>query len=129
MRIQLMRDGREKTVRVKLAKRPDREPTMARGEARSDDLGLRVRGIDPEIAEQLGVGPDQPGVVIVQVEPESNAAQAGIRRGDIVIEINRQAVKNLDDYRARIKAIDKGETVQMLLRRGGGGMLAVKFQR
>jgi serine protease Do len=129
MRIQLMRDGREKTVQVKLAKRPDQDPSLARGESRSDDLGLRVRDIDPEIAEQLGVGPDQRGVVVVQVDPESTAAEAGIRRGDIVIEINREAVKNLNDYQSRIEAIDKGDTVQMLLRRGAGGMVAVKFKR
>ncbi len=129
MRINLLRDGREKTVRVKLAKRPDQEPTLARGEARSDGLGMRVRDIDPEIAEQLGVGTDQKGVVVVQLDPESKSARAGVRRGDIVIEINREPIKNLKDYRAQVKAIDEGDTVQMLLRRGGGGMLAVKFKR
>ncbi len=129
MRIKLLRDGRDKTVRVKLAKRPDREPTLARGEARSDDLGMRVRNIDPEIAEQLGVSSEQNGVVVVNLDPESKTAQAGVRRGDIIIEINRESIKNLKDYRAQIKEIDKGDTVQMLLRRGGGGMLAVKFKR
>ncbi len=129
MRINLLRDGRKKTVRVKLAKRPDQEPTLARGEARSDGLGMRVRDIDPEIAEQLGVGTDQKGVVVVQLDPESKSARAGVRRGDIVIEINREPIKNLKDYRAQVKAIDEGDTVQMLLRRGGGGMLAVKFKR
>ena len=129
MRINLLRDGREETVKVKLAKRPDQEPTLARGENRSDDLGLRVRDIDPEIAEQLGVSSDQNGVVVVQIDPESKSAQAGVRRGDIIIEINREPIENIKDYRAQVKEIDKGNTVQMLLRRGGGGMLAVKFKR
>ena len=129
MRINLLRDGRDETVSVKLAKRPDQEPTLARGEARSDDLGLRVRDIDPEIAEKLGVSPDQNGVVVVQLDPESQTAQAGVRRGDIIVEINREPIKNIKDYRAQVDNIDKGDTVQMLLRRGGGGMLAVKFKR
>ncbi|MBL0713510.1 MAG: DegQ family serine endoprotease [Desulfosarcina sp.] len=129
MRVTLIKDGREKTVRVKLARRPDREPTLARGEARSDDLGMRVRDIDPEIAEKLGVSQDQRGVVVTQVDPESKTAAAGVRHGDIIIEINREAINNLKDYQARIKKIDKGDTVQMLLRRGAGGMLAVKFKR
>ncbi len=129
LKIGLIRDGREKTVRVKLAKRPDQEPNVARSESRSDGLGVRVREIDPQIAEQLGVSPDQRGVVIVQVDPESNIAQAGVRRGDIIIEINRESVEDLKDYNALIKDIDEGDTVQMLLRRGGGGMLAVKFKR
>jgi serine protease Do len=92
-------------------------------------MGLRVRDIDPQIAEQLGVDPDQSGVVIVQIDPESAIAQAGVRRGDIIIEINREPVDDLKDYNALIKKIDQGDTVQMLLRRGGGGMLAVKFKR
>ena len=129
LKISLIRDGREKTVRVKLAKRSDREPTLAQRETRSDGLGIRVRDIDPEIAEQLGVSTDQPGVVIVQLDPEGNSAQAGVRRGDIILEINRKAIENTKDYRAQIKKIDKGDTVQMLLRRGAGGMLAVKFKR
>jgi serine protease Do len=129
LKIALIRSGRDKTVRVKLAKRPDQDPTVARGESRSDGMGLRVRDIDPQIAEQLGVDPDQSGVVIVQIDPESAIAQAGVRRGDIIIEINREPVDDLKDYNALIKKIDQGDTVQMLLRRGGGGMLAVKFKR
>ena len=129
MRINLLRDGRDETVSVKLAKRPDQEPTLARGESRSDDLGLRVRDIDPEIAEKLGVSADQNGVVVVQLDPESQTAQAGVRRGDIIVEINREPIKNIKDYRAQVENIEKGDTVQMLLRRGGGGMLAVKFKR
>ena len=129
LKIALIRDGRTKNVRVKLAKRPDQEPTLARGKTRPDGLGMRVREIDPEIAEQLGVDQDQRGVVIVQLDPESATAQAGVRRGDIIIEINRKAVDDLKDYKAQINKIDKGDTVQMLLRRGAGGMLAVKFKR
>ncbi|MDJ0668657.1 MAG: DegQ family serine endoprotease [Desulfobacterales bacterium] len=129
LKIALIRDGRQKTVRVKLAKRPDQEPTLARGESRSDGMGLRVREIDPQIAEQLGVDPDQSGVVIVRIDPESAIAQAGVRRGDIIIEINRKPVDDLKDYQALVRKIDQGDTVQMLLRRGGGAMLAVKFKR
>jgi serine protease Do len=129
LQISLIRDGRKKTVRVKLAKRSDREPALARRETPSDGLGMRVRGIDPEMAEQLGVGTDQHGVVVVQLDPESKSAQAGVRQGDIILEINRKTIKNIKDYNAQIKMIDKGDTVQMLLRRGGGGMLAVKFER
>ncbi len=129
IKITLLRDGREKKVRVKLAKRPDTEPTMARGEARSDDLGLRVREIDPEIAERLGLDENQKGVVVTGINPDSKAAEAGIQQGDVVIEINRKPVESLDDYRDRLRRIDEGDTVQMLLRRGGGGLLAVKFKR
>jgi serine protease Do len=129
MSLTVLRDGREKEIDVKLAKRPDTEPTMARGEARSDDLGLKVREIDPEIAERLGLDEDTKGVVVTGVNPDSKAAEADIRQGDVVIEINRKPVTSLDDYRNQLRKIDEGDTVQMLLRRGGGGLLAVKFKR
>ena len=129
MRITLLRDGREKTVKVRLAKRSDTEPTVARGEARSDDLGLRVRTIDPEIAERLGMDPDAQGVVVTDVASGSKAGEAGIRQGDVVIEINRKPIESLEDYREQLRRIDDGDTVQMLLRRGGGGLVAVKFTR
>jgi serine protease Do len=129
MNINLLRDGREKQVRVKLAKRPDTEPTMARGESRSDDFGLRVREIDPEIAGRLGLDENAKGVVVTDVDPDSKAGQADIRQGDVIIEINRQPVESIDDYNSQLGKIEKGDTVQMLLRRGGGGLLAVKFTR
>ncbi|MCB2167991.1 MAG: DegQ family serine endoprotease [Deltaproteobacteria bacterium] len=129
MSLTVLRDGREKEIDVKLAKRPDTEPTMARGEARSDDLGLKVREIDPEIAERLGLDENTKGVVVTGVNPDSKAAEADIRQGDVVIEINRKPVTSLEDYTAQLRKIDTGDTVQMLLRRGGGGLVAVKFTR
>jgi serine protease Do len=129
MKITLLRDGREKEVRVKLAKRSDTEPTMARGETRSDDLGLQVREIDPEIADRLGLDQDTKGVVVTGVDPDGKASAADIRQGDVIVEINRKPVESLEDYRSQIDKIEKGDTVQMLLRRGGGGLLAVKFTR
>ena len=129
MTITLLRDGREKEVRVKLAKRSDTEPTMARGETRSDDLGLEVREINPEIADRLGLDEATRGVVVTGVDPDGKAGQADIRQGDVIVEINRKPVESLEDYRRQIDKIEKGDTVQMLLRRGGGGLLAVKFTR
>ena len=128
--IDLLRDGKKKNIEVALAKYPSPDPTMvARGESRSDDLGLQVHGLDPEIADRMGIDSDQQGVVVIQVDPEGKAADAGIQEGDLVIEINRRPVKSVADYNQLIAKIDKGDAVSMLLRRGPGGMLAVKFKR
>jgi serine protease Do len=105
MSLTVLRDGREKEIDVKLAKRPDTEPTMARGEARSDDLGLKVREIDPEIAERLGLDENTKGVVVTGVNPDSKAAEADIRQGDVVIEINRKPVTSLEDYTAQLRKV------------------------
>ena len=63
------------------------------------------------------------------VQPAATMPLIAKEHGATIIEINREPVDDLKDYNALIKKIDQGDTVQMLLRRGGGGMLAVKFKR
>jgi len=58
-------------------------------------------------------------VIVTEVEPGSAAQQAGIRRGDLVIEVNQQPVKDLDDYRKAIASSEKSGSVLFLLRRQG----------
>jgi serine protease Do len=129
IKVHLRREGKDKTVRVKLAKRSDTEPGAVRSEKRSDDLGLQVGELTPELAERLGLDAAQQGVVVMQVEPGSKAEQAGIERGDLISEVNRRGVENLEAFGKIMEGIKVGDTVQMLLRRGGGGLVAVKFIR
>jgi serine protease Do len=52
------------------------------------------------------------------VEPGGPAADAGLRRGDIILEVNRQVVKDVDAYRKAVKAAGKAKSVLFLVRRG-----------
>ncbi len=129
-KVSFLRDGREKTVRVKLGKRSESEPGAVRtSQSRSDELGLRVRELEPELAERLGVDEDVKGVVVAQVDPNGKASEAGIQRGDLIVEINRKPVESVDDYQKIIEDTKSGDTVQMLLRRGRGALIVAKFTR
>ena len=81
-------------------------------------LGMEVQEITPEMAKNYGLSRTS-GVIIVQVENGSPAAEAGLTPGDIIVEIDKKPVKDvktLNDLLARVK---EGETVLFLIDRGG----------
>jgi serine protease Do len=88
-------------------------------EAGSEDtLGMTVQPLTPEIAESLGLEEGIKGVVVSGVEPGSSAEDAGLRRGDIILEVNRTPVGDLGSYRKAIGDVKEGKTILLLVRRG-----------
>jgi len=112
----VMRDGNEETVTIKIAEMKDDEEQVATGE--SEAYGLTVQNLTPEIAESLGINIDVQGVLVSGVEPGSPADDAGLRRGDVIVEVNRKPVKDVDAYQKELKATGSGKSVLMLVRRG-----------
>ena len=95
-KLTVLRDKNRLPITVKIAQLKDDEVVTAAPE--KNQLGLAVQNITPEMAESLGV--DKPaGVVVTSVQPGSVAAEAGIRRGDIILEINRSTVRNTNDFK------------------------------
>ena len=91
--VTVIREGKEKSFDVTIAELDDKK--MARGSAPAGagdiELGLSVQELTPEIAERLGLS-EQEGVVVSGVEDESPAGEAGLRPGDLILEINRVKV-------------------------------------
>src|SRR4029077_15248752 len=103
------------------------EETAQAGSGTTEDLGLAVQTLTPELAENLGLDRSTKGVVVTHVDPGGPAADAGLRRGDVILEVNRQAVKDVDAYRKAVKSVGKGKSVLFLVRRGDNTIfLAVK---
>ncbi len=126
VKVKIIRGKETQTVSVKIAELKEEEVAQA-GTGTSEDLGLTVQTLTPELAENLGVDRSLKGVVVTQVEGSGPAAEAGIRRGDVVLEVNRTPVKDVDSYRKALKASGKGKSVLFLVRRGDNTIfLAVK---
>ena len=88
-----------------------------------------MQRLTPQMAESLGVEKVE-GVVVAAVEPASAADEAGIRRGDIIIEVDRKAVRSVEDYKKAVAGARKGRGVLFLVRRGESTLfLALKPQR
>jgi serine protease Do len=120
--LKLIRDKQTIDLPVTIAQ--SREPEIVAAEKTwKPDLGavspfgLHVKGLSPELAKELGL--DTPsGVVISSVQPGSRADEAGLRARDVILEVNRAAVKNVDSYQNALKTSAKGKIVLMLVRRG-----------
>ncbi len=114
----VIREGEEQFFSIKLTKADDREIPEA-PESSDDDIGYSVEDLTTSIADRYGFR-SQEGVLIMSVTPYSEAQEEGIQPGDIILEINRQPVKNVRDFQKIIKKIDKGRAYLLLLSRERG---------
>jgi serine protease Do len=123
-KIDLLRNGEEKTISVELGTMPEGEQNIVSPEEKSD-WGMRVQELTPQLAHQLGLEPGTTGVVISEVNNGSPAAAAGLRPGDLITEVNREAIKNLNDYRQALQKVKKGENLLLLIKRADGSFYTV----
>jgi serine protease Do len=115
--VKVWRDKAEKTLEIKIGETPDENVAMKSTNKSKSLLGLEVRPITPDIARQLNLRA-QEGVIVFAVEEDSAAAEAGLQRGDVIREVNRQRVRNLQDFERATKDVKEGDRVTVLLQRG-----------
>jgi len=118
-KVKVWRDQGEKTLEIKIGEAPDEREARApaRGAPGRSPLGLEVRPITPEIARQLNLRSTE-GVVVARVEEGGAAAEAGVQRGDVIREINRQKVRTMADFERITKDVKEGDRLTLLLQRG-----------
>jgi serine protease Do len=123
----IIRDKKRETVTVTISELKDEEELAEGSGGGTDDLGLTVQTLTPELAENLGIERGVKGVVVTQVDPAGPAGEAGLRRGDVSLEVTRAPVKDASAYSKALHAAGKGKTVLFLVRRGDNTIfLAVK---
>ena len=82
-------------------------------------LGLAVQNVTRDIAERLSIPPDK-GVIVTDVKAGSFGDDVGLSRGDVILEINKQAVNSDDDFRKISQNMKSGQDVVFLVRQGRG---------
>ena len=80
-------------------------------------LGMTVQNITPEIAKGLGLK-SETGILVASVVPGSLAAKANIRSGDVIQQVNKKPVKDVDDFKQKIESAKDQETILLLIQRG-----------
>jgi serine protease Do len=124
-KLKVVRGKETEVLSVKIGELKEEEVAAEAG--KEEGFGLTVQPVTPDIAESLGLPQDSKGVVVTGVEPGSSADEAGLRRGDVILEVNREPVKDLASYRKALKNTAKGKSVLLLVRRGDNTIfLAVK---
>jgi serine protease Do len=117
VQVKVLRDKESIDVAVTIAELKDDEVALAGKSGESEKLGLTVQTLTPEIAQNLGVG-DAKGVVVTAVESGSSAEDAGLRRGDVILEVNRETIDDVEGYRKALREAEKGKNLLFLVRRG-----------
>lgn len=130
VQLKVFRDRKEMVVPVTLGELPDSGNRSAfKQDGKAEPLaGVQVDDLTPQVARQLGLPSSTFGVVITNVEPGTPAAEAGLRRGDVIQEVNRQRVTNAASFE---RAVRQGgsDGVVLLVNRGGNTMFVVVEQR
>ena len=123
--VEVLRDGRERKLAVKLGEHPEFGKTEFRaGKSAPGPIGIGVQTLTPELAEQLQVEPETRGVVVARVTPGSPAAGAGIQRGDVIEQANRRETASAADFRNAV-ADAGGKPILLLLNRRGSARFVV----
>jgi serine protease Do len=120
--VNIVRDGSEKTLNVKLdeaaVSKTARDRNTADGPDDKAALGVAVAPLTPELAAQAKLPRNAKGVVVQQVNPDGRAADAGIQAGDIILEVNRQPVQSVEELRAAVRKATDRPTLLLVSREG-----------
>ena len=114
----VVRDGSEMRLNARIARLEDETPAKVADAQEKGQLGLSVQPITPPVARELGLKVKE-GVLVRDVVEGGRAAEAGIRPGDVIVEINRQPVRTVEDLKVRVDKQTKNEPIVLLVNRDG----------
>ncbi len=130
--LKVLRNGKEVPIELMVGTRPSREAMISKENGQpgkpgrgqhsftesSQKLGMTVETLDPGIRRELGLSRQVKGVVVSQVMPGSPADEAGLDRGDVIVEVDRKATPTVEKFWARFQG--KKTSFLIRFRRGDG---------
>ncbi len=127
VKLKIFRQGQEMNIMITVRELPSDGvqmiPSSSSGETFNTDAnalsGITVMDINPSIAKQLRIDGDEKGVVIVKIQHGSLVEDSGIRKGDVIQEIDRQRINNLNDFNKAVSHIKSDSAVLLFINRGG----------
>ncbi len=115
----VLRDRKTSRLTVKIGEQPGEETVVAAG-PKGAGLGLTVEELSEEVAQTYGLR-GRSGVVVTDVAPNSAAEAAGIKEGDLVLEVNRRRVGTVEEFKTAVARLKPGEAVPVQIERSGAG--------
>jgi serine protease Do len=119
--LKVLRNGSAQNITVHLGSFPEGEQqaSVTKGD-KSDALeGVTVENLTADAAQQLKLGPATKGVLVNEVDPGSRAAEAGLQRGDVIQQVNRKPVVNVNEFKQSMGMTTKDKPVLLLVNRQG----------
>ncbi|PYM56111.1 MAG: peptidase [Candidatus Rokuibacteriota bacterium] len=120
--VSVLRDGQtvQLTARIEALEAKEGRQAAAESEAKPS-LGLSVQPLTPDLARRLGT-PARLGLVVQGVEAGSPAADAGFERGDVIVEVNRQPARSVEQLKEAVAKRDKGKPILFRIEREGASL-------
>jgi len=112
--IKIIRNGKEMPMKLKVAELTEQRIAS---QMQAPSLGMKVDNINPRWQREFGIK-DGSGVVVIDVEPDSPADDAGLQAGDVIKEVNRKSIRNVRDYHDGMVKTEKNNQVLFLIKRG-----------
>jgi serine protease Do len=118
--VTVRRDGEERELPVRVGLLPSEKKRRAT-EPKPEDarLGLQLQDVSPPVARQQGLSADR-GALVVDVRDGSPAERAGLREGDVIVEVNHRPVKSVDEVKDELAKSKDGEPLLLLVKRQEG---------
>ena len=126
--LNVMRDGKTMNIPVTLAEMGDRNGANGSSADKSEGKmrwGIGLGELTPDVRDQLQVPNQVHGAVIEQVQPGSSADNAGLQRGDVIVEVNRHKVQTPQDVQKELSSVPKGQDALVLVWSNGGNTFRV----
>ena len=123
VKVGLIRNSILKTLIVQVSELKSEDDDQQKSKQESpkrDTLGLTIQNMSKEIAQSLGLSANQKGVLVAGIDPDSVASDKGVKRGDVIVEINRHNINNINEYAQAVEKFKKGDSVLLLIVRKQG---------
>jgi serine protease Do len=120
--MKIIRDGKPMEIAVQLGQFPSKQERAAVGKENqpgSSLEGVSVENLTADAAQELKLPPQTKGVVVDEVSPASRAAEAGLKAGDVIEEVNHQPVGSVNEFNHAIGTSQKDGPVLLLVDRQG----------
>jgi serine protease Do len=130
VQLRVLREGNERSITVELEAMPDQERLARHSPEEVDDgiTGVTVRELSEEIRRRTDLPENIDGVVVVDIEPACNAAREGLQVGDVILEIGKQEVANLQAYQ-RLAGRDQDKPILLRVYKQRGGRIFMAIPR
>jgi serine protease Do len=117
VKVVVFRQGRETSLDLTVAELKDSADGSSEAKTETETLGLNITELTPELRARHNLGGVE-GLFVAGVQAGSPAAAADFQAGDLILEVNGQAVKSRNAYQAALKSKKEGELISFLVKRG-----------
>jgi serine protease Do len=123
VKLELLRDGKRKTLSVKLEELPGDKGRRASSKKKDDvdehagRLGVTVQDLTPKLRRRVGVSATTMGVHVVRVRRGSAAEEGGLQTNDVILEVSGKKVRNASAFARAVRSVKSGKLVRLLVQR------------